>query len=415
MKNSIHPALILPKSEARRFMLNHQGLLPPRQWTGAEGVIEFIRRVGCIQFDPVNVVERNPELVLQARVGAYTPALLDDLLYGRRVLLDGFDKVASIYPIEDWPAFSHRRRGVREYHDQRADLEEAFMQKMIQTVGERGPLSSLDFEETVRINGYWGADMRIERFALERLLSLGDILIHHRAGSRRYYDVPERILPPSILSTPDPFADFKAYQDWHVLRRIGGMGIAYHSSTETWLGIFDTKAPGRWESLMRLVDKGLVLPVEIEDVPQRTFFVRAEDWQRYQKTPALVKKAPEITFLGPLDNLLWDRNLIRWVFDFEYTWEIYTPVHKRKYGPYTLPVLYGETLVGRVDSKLDKKKRTLAINNWWWEKGIKPDEEMVQALTEGYRQFLVFLKAEKIQVNDQLKPELGFLEKRVAL
>jgi uncharacterized protein YcaQ len=412
LKNSIQPIQKISKAEARRFMLSHQGLLPPQQRSGPEGVLEFFHRVGCIQFDPVNVVERNPELVLQARISAYQPELLDDLLYGKRALIDGFDKVTSIYSVEDWPAFSHRRRSVRTEHHRRADLEDAFMEKMIQTVRERGPISSLDFEETIRINGYWGADMRIERFALERLLGLGDILIHHRTGSRRYYDLSERILSPSIYNAPDPFSTFESYQEWHVQRRIGGIGIAYPGSGESWLGISNTKSQGRWDTLKRLVEKGLVLPVEIEDIPERTFFMRTSDWQRFTIESDPAKNNTRIVFLGPLDNLLWDRDVIRWVFDFDYTWEVYKPATIRQYGPYTLPVLFGERFIARFDPKFDKKKRTLMINNWWWENEYARDGDTYQALEASFKDFLRFLKADRIQLGESLREgELQFLEK----
>ncbi|HEX7395654.1 MAG TPA: crosslink repair DNA glycosylase YcaQ family protein [Anaerolineaceae bacterium] len=405
MKNSIKPALKISKTEARRFILFHQGLLPPRKGQGKAGIMEFIRRVGCIQFDPVNVVERNPELVLQARISAYSPELLDDLLYRDRALVDGFDKMAAIYPVEDWPAFCFRRQQVQQAHQVRADLEDEFMSKMIETVRNRGPLSSLDFEKTVRITGYWGASMHVERFALERLLDLGKLIIHHRTGSRRYYDLAERVLPPQVYSAPDPFENFEGYQEWHVLRRIGGMGIANSGAGEYWGGIAGTKSQGRWDALHRLISQGKLLPVEIDEIPERTFFIRASDWQQFVvenvQSPAI--ESSKCIFLGPLDNLLWDRDLIRLLFNFNYIWEVYKPVSIRSYGPYTLPILLGDTFVGRVDLKFDRKKRTLILNNLWWEKDIRVDEKMQSALAAGFKEFLRFLRADRIQLSETIK------------
>ena len=70
------PTLRLSRAEARRFLLTHQHLWPPRSLADKAGILDFIRHVGCIQYDPVNLVGQNPELVLQARVADYTPALL---------------------------------------------------------------------------------------------------------------------------------------------------------------------------------------------------------------------------------------------------------------------------------------------------------------------------------------------------
>ena len=61
------------------------------------------------------------------------------------------------------------------------------------------------------------------------------------------------------------------------------------------------------------------------------------------------------------------------LFDFEYTWVIYKPGAKRKYGPYTMPVLYGDRLVGRVDAKLDRENANLIINGAWYEDWFTPD------------------------------------------
>ena len=137
MKNSMAPVITLDKPTARRFMLGHQGLLPPHGWQGSEGILEFVRRAGCIQFDPVNVVARNPELVLQARIAGYRPELLEDLLYKSRLLIDGYDKVSSIHLAADWPAFTRYRMHVQKFHDSRGDVDPAFLEKMIGIVRQR--------------------------------------------------------------------------------------------------------------------------------------------------------------------------------------------------------------------------------------------------------------------------------------
>src|SRR4030067_2997801 len=108
--------VVIDKAHARRFLLGHLRLLPPRQLHGKQGVLDYIRHVNCIQYDPINVVGQNPHLVLQSRVHGYQPALLNALLYEDRQLVDGFDKMMSIYPVEDWTEFaSYRKLIVRGY------------------------------------------------------------------------------------------------------------------------------------------------------------------------------------------------------------------------------------------------------------------------------------------------------------
>jgi uncharacterized protein YcaQ len=411
MKNSIQPVIKISKIQARRFMLWHQGLLSPRQWQGKTGIMEYIRRVGCIQFDPVNVIAHNPELVLQARVREYKPVLLDELLYTDRELVDGFDKMAAIYPVTDWPAFAHHRRQVEEFHTRRADLEADFMTGLIESIRWRGPISSLDLEKTVRITGYWGAQMHIERYALERLLDLGLLIIHHRTGSRRYYDLAERVLPPPVYFAAEPFTDFESYQDWHVLRRIGGIGITTSAAGECWGGIAGTKSPGRWDALRRLVSKGKVLPVEIDSASDRTFFIRSCDWERYSAAHNSDLNDSTCIFLGPLDNLLWDRDLIRMLFDFDYVWEVYKPIATRSYGPYTLPILLGDAFVGRIDLKLDRKNKTLLLNHLWWEQNEVLDARLQAAFAAGLNEFRRFSSADRIQLSAEMKNSpINYLE-----
>ena len=110
------PTMTLGKAQARRFLLAHHALWPPRQLEGKAGVMDYVRHVGCIQFDPINVVGCNPDLVLQSRVAGYRPVLLDELLYQDRQLVDGYDKVASIYLTADWPCFARRRAVMRRHH-----------------------------------------------------------------------------------------------------------------------------------------------------------------------------------------------------------------------------------------------------------------------------------------------------------
>lgn len=110
LKCDMPDPIVIDKPHARRFLLTHLGLLPPRQLHGKEGVLDYIRQVNCIQYDPINIVGQNPHLVLQSRVRGYRPSMLDALLYEDRRLIDGFDKQMSIYSAEDWPSFTYYRQ-----------------------------------------------------------------------------------------------------------------------------------------------------------------------------------------------------------------------------------------------------------------------------------------------------------------
>ena len=90
----------------------------------------------------------------------------------------------------------------------------------------------------------------------------------------------------------------------------------------------------------------------------------------------------EVTFLAPLDPLLWDRRLLRDLFRFEYSWEVYTPAAKRKHGYYVLPILYGDRLVGRVEPRMDRAASVLTVAGLWLEAGFRPERRFRAAFDE---------------------------------
>lgn len=140
--------MIITKKQARQFILAYQGLLPPHQLRTKGEILDFVRRVGCIQYDPLDMVGSNPNLVLQSRVRGYQPALLEELLYTQRRLVEGWDKNAAIYAVEDWPYFSrYRTRTITRHGREITELYEVLPQ-VTEELRERGPLSSLDFEPT---------------------------------------------------------------------------------------------------------------------------------------------------------------------------------------------------------------------------------------------------------------------------
>ncbi len=397
-ENTPSPSIVVSKSTARRFLLAHHSLWPPRQLAGKDGVLEYMRRVRCVQFDPVNIVGWNPDLVFQSRVKDYTSRLLDELLYEDRLFWDGFDKVQSIILIEDWPAFARRREHYRK-HPRFSEEQVINAQPLIlAAIRERGPLSSIDLEQQASIGGFWGFPIRVERAALENLYTMGEIGIHHRVGTRRYFDLSKRLLPNGFFQAGDPSQTLEVYQEWHVLRRISALGLGHASATEAWQGILGVKGPERRALLAQLVERGELLAVEIEQAPRQVFFLRARDAALLQTAANNSPSEPRAALLAPLDNLLWDRTLVRRIFDFDYVWEVYKPAEKRLYGHYVLPVLYGERFIARCEPLLDRKAAHLVLRNWWWEADVNPDDAMLTALRECLADFRDYLEVASIRL-----------------
>jgi uncharacterized protein YcaQ len=397
--------LTITKRQARHLILAHQGLWPPYELEGKSGVLDYIRRVGCIQFDPLNIVSRNPELVLQARVADFRPTMLQELLYEDRMLLDGWDKNMSIYRVEDWPYFHRRRQAAVRNRGKSHERVKSILPPVRQAIEEQGPLSSIDLNFDQTVDWSW-APTRLARAALESMYFWGELIIHHKVHTRKVYDFAHRHLPGELLSASDPNQTEEQYQDWYVLRRIGSVGLLWNRSGDAWLGMPEIKSKERNRALTRLLRQGKVVEVCVEGI-EPPLYMRSEDKGRLDHTLDPDDPPSRATIMAPLDNLLWDRRLAKELFDFEYRWEVYKPVAERRYGYYVLPILYGDRFVARFEPGRDKKSGTLIIKKWWWESGVIPSERMQSDLRQCFKRFLRYLGTDNFQIDGKTAEQEG--------
>ncbi len=395
--------LNLTKAQARRFMLACQGLLPPYGLKGKDGVLAYIRRVGCIQYDPLNIVGRNPELVLQARVSDFRPEMLETLLYEDRSLLDGWDKMMCIYSTADWPFFGRVREAAERRYGKSGGAVAAVLPQVREAIRKSGPLSSIDLKIDEVVDWAW-APTRVARAALESMYWWGELVVHHRVNTRRLYDFAHRHIPEALLAAAEPNKTEKQYQAWRVLRRIGGVGLIWGKAGDAWIGISGVKSKERGEAISGLLKKKQIVEVLVEDI-KYPLYLRQEDVPLLEAVmggESSLTQPQTAVFLAPLDNLLWDRQLIKEIFDFEYRWEVYKPAEERKYGYYVLPVLYGDRFVARFEPAKDKKTKTLIIRNWWWEEGVEQSEPMREGINAGLRRFMEFLGCCRVQLPEHV-------------
>ena len=391
------PPISLTRSQAKHFMLAYQNLWPPHNLLGKEGILEYIRRVHCIQFDPLDITGQNAELVLQSRVSDFQPSMLRELLYQDRQLLDGYDKNMAIYPIEDWPYFN-RRRLAAQSELRSSDAVQAIAPQVLAAIEVRGPLSSLELDFDQVVHWYW-APTRLARAALESLYFAGKLVIHRKIHTRKVYDLAQSHIPAPLFNQAEPNPTDAQYHEWYVLRRIGSVGLLSKRASESWLGV-PAKSAQRSAALKRLIEQGKVLEVVVDglDVP---LYIRTQDRGLLDEILKSDETPARMAFIAPLDNLMWDRRLLDDLFGFYYRWEVYTPQAKREYGYYVLPVLYGDRFVARFEPIRSKKNGLLTIKNWWWEPGVTPTAEMVTALEESVKRFSIFLNVSQISFNGQ--------------
>ena len=374
--------LTVTQDQARQFILFKQGLLGKHRFIGKDGALQYVRQAGCIQYDPVDVCGRNAELTLQSRVKGFRKQTLGDLLYRDRLLVDYSDKELSIWPAEDWPYFSGYRERSMEHGKRFPGIPE-LEQEAIGYIRKNGPVSSdtLPIEGTVfwhssmHWSGHWHKESQAARSVLEQLYTDGVLLIHHKSSSRKYYDLAEKYLPAELLSAPNPCPDASAFTDWRVLRRIGAVGLLWNRRSDAWLGI-EMSTEQREAAFARLEKSGRILPVQPDGL-RFPLYMLSDDLPVMEAVIAgQADTGARLEFLAPLDPMLWDRKLIEAVWGFRYSWEIYTPAAKRKYGYYVLPMLCGDRFIGRIEPKADRKTKTLTVSGIWFEPGVRQTKKM---------------------------------------
>jgi uncharacterized protein YcaQ len=397
--------LNLTNRQARRFLLAHQGLLAPFGLEGKEAILAHIRRVGCIQFDPLNIAGNNSELVLQSRVSGFRSGMLSELLYEDRKLIDGWDKNMSIYPVEHWPHFHRRREAIKGSSDASYEAVRSILPQIREAIEERGPLSSIDLDFNQNVDWSW-APTRLARAALESMYDWGELVIHHKVHTRRVYDFANRHISTSLLSSPDPNETDEQYHDWYLLRRIGSVGLIWNKGSDAWLGMYGMKSAERRGAFERLLERGLLLEVGVEGMDS-PLYMRSEDKKTLDETLRSGSTSLRAVILAPLDNLLWDRRLVKAMFDFYYIWEVYKPAVERQYGYYVLPIMYGDRFIARFEPGRDKESRALIIKNWWWEEGIAPSKQMKSELFRCFKRFLGFLEVDRLIIERETSKGAG--------
>ena len=168
------------------------------------------------------------------------------------------------------------------------------------------------------------------------------------------------------MNADNPNITQEEHLEWNILRRIGSIGILWNRASDAWLGIGGLKASDRNIIFEKLYNKGKIIKVIVDGI-EENFYCLSEDRSLIEIVLNSDNFMKRTEFIAPLDNMLWDRKLINKIFDFEYKWEIYTPITQRKYGYYVLPILSGDSFVGRIEVINDRKSRRLIVKNFWLE------------------------------------------------
>ena len=387
------PDLRLSADHARRFLVRRHLLDPPRSLPPeAESVLRVVDRLGSLQFDPLEVPgARNHDLVLHARIAGYRRDWCDRWLYGpptERRLIELYNKSLNILPIEELPyhrvTWGPATTNYRAFLDEHAELAGS----IIARITADGALSTQAFRHVEQRVDWWWARTPAARAVMETLFITGRLGIARRDGNRRYYDLIERLVPPGLM---EQHADAHEQHRHRLLSRHRGVGLmAVGGASELVAGTGG--GADRTRITAQLVEDGVLLPAVVDGLREVRHLL-AEELPALEATVEPGAADSSVSFLAPLDPLMWDRRLVKTLFGFDYTWEVYTPAAKRRFGYYALPILFGDRLIGRIEPRLMRGDRTLRIAGIWFEDGFAPMEDpgFVPALADaldGYRRFV---------------------------
>jgi len=404
--------LTIDSNIARRFILGKQGLWPGRRWRGLKGTEQAMRAMEYLQLDPLQIIARSQDIMLHSRVLDYKPGMWEKVTYEKRKFFDwgGWLAVRPMDELPHWRVVMRREREqqtrIRALGHEHADA----VVEMRSILKERGTVSNRDFEMATRTRTQSYRGRKDSALALYYLWRIGELMTHHRERFERVYALTESVAPESLIyESSEEEADrflFKKEVSFAGLARLKRVADSFFR------GVPFEKSKQIVESMLA---DGEFIEVKVEGWKEVHFALSSDAKLLRDLSAGRVPKAwkpletttlEEAVFLAPLDQVS-ARGRAKILFGFDYIWEVYKPEHQRKFGYYTLPVLWGDRLVARFDSKLDRASNTFVILGLWLEdKALGRDEAFAEALARGFTRFVTFLGASKLDVKAIREPLL---------
>ena len=342
----------------------------------------MLRRIGAVQLDTISVLARSHELVAYARLGAVGRERIERAYWHPRVAtaFEYWAHAACVLPIEEWPFYAFRRRAFlargKRWHDNHPGVGAEVLARL----RSDGPLTTTELGGAKNGGAWW--DWSETKIAVEWLIDTGEAICVRRTGWRRVYDLPERVLPPDLLDADPTDAECLIHLARVSAQALGVVTKADMSDYHRITNFGNGRNPAGLSADDAAVAAGLV-PVEIDGgrgaslrawADPAVVSALSEDDGRPQRTGR-----HRTTLLSPFDSLIWDRKRTLRMFDFEHSLEAYVPREKRVHGYFTMPLLAGGRLVGRVDPAREGKSliaRQLTLDS------PKAAEPMARALVE---------------------------------
>ena len=404
---------IYPLSTLRKLALHAQSLTIPNGTTAIPTLAELYRtveRLGCVQIDTLQMVQRSHYLVLWSRLGKYDAVDFDRLIYDaqHRCLFEGWQHAASIIPLKDYRYQMPHQRRMREqpgkwFQNWAAQPgHEEMMGLVLDRIRQGGAVRAGDFEyKGPPRNGWW--DWKPAKVALEFLYAYGNLMIVERQNFQRFYDLTERIMPDWVDTREPTIEERDRY--W-VEQGIRSLGIC----TPSQAGDYSYRKRVVSAPIVKsLLSEGVINIVEGkgENGKSRSWLVHRDNLQALQQSADGELRAERTTFLSPFDSLFWAHRRDELLWGFHQALEAYIPAGKRVWGYFCLPILHGERLVGRFDPKLERDKGTLRIKALYLEEGTEPEAALISGVARAMRDFMAFHASTELIIERSQPQDFG--------
>jgi len=403
---------VLTTDDVRRMTLRAQGFLGAGGRRG--GVSGMLDRVGAVQLDTISVLARSHELVAYARLGPVPRDRIERAYWhpSKPATFEYWAHAACILPLTEWPYYAFRRRMYRAQGQRWHSVSQAACKQVLAQLAD-GPLTATELGGAKAGGPWW--DWSEVKIAAEWLLDIGEVVCVKRTGWRRVYDLPERVLPAGLLGTEPTDQECLSrlltvsaralgvitradLTDYHrlagFLRNLQGAagpddpaGLAELGGSEGLSGAMSSDGLGGAAGLGSVASSAAALAEAAAAaglVPVQIAGAKASAGPAAWADPvALAERGAagrhRTTLLSPFDSLIWDRKRTLRMFGFEHSLEAYVPKEKRVHGYFTMPLLAGGRLCGRVDP--GREGRTLVGRKVSLDRASAA-EPMAQALRE---------------------------------
>lgn len=384
--------LTLP--QLRFLTLESQGLTKSAPFgKGKRAVLKAIEQLGYLQIDTLSIVERAHHHTLWTRIPDYRTEYLDELVEERKVF-EYWYHAASYLPIKYFRFALPQMLEVKQNEKHYYNADKKVMKYVLDTIRTEGPKKARDFENEAKKAGSWW-NWKPTKIALERLFLQGDLMISSRNGMQKTYDLTENVLPKSINTTVPTNLEFAEYLVKTYLRAYGFTTIKQITHLKAGKEIRKNVD----EVLASMLEEGSIQKIETEDIS--TVFIQSELINKaFRKNNSIVR------ILSPFDNSIIHRDRVKQLFDFDYKIECYTPKEKRQYGYFCLPILFGDTFIGRVDCKAHRKEKRFEIIHLHIENQELDIELWEKPFAKTIRLFATFNGCESIKLTKVSPPKL---------